>query len=276
MDGHSIQTYIDKIKYYNPDCDEDRLSCAYEDINCLEVMWRDIIDNKISECNSWDFAKEGLLEEAKHLHFLERQLSTLLRSLYLIASTFITILLYDCNYRTKDDGFITITSIYSSKTSNTNKSDNQIRKLFECAEKAFFIQMYRNNYIAHNKIPMSYSTSSGFSSGATVTDRLESIKLLPIPLSTNNEYDTCIELLCDKYKLLDNYQIPPGVNPCEIIAITSDLFYKVPLYIHDTKNIDDRNSVRKIADYIACYSMTFKEVIQGIDDLIIGLCTNFE
>lgn len=250
---------------------------AYTDIIVLAELYRDIIENKIGNCDKLEFAREGLMDEAKELGFYERNLATLLRSIYFMASSFINILLYNCNYRTIDEKPVSLTKIYTNKKNNINKDEVELTNLFQYADKAYLVQVFRNICVAHFDNPRTFSVVSQVPTGTTVTCRLNSQKLYSQPLiNVCREYDTDIIELSNKYNISCDYKIPSSSNVCNVVNIISDLFYKVPLVKDGKKNISERDKLYKIIQCKACYSMTCTEIVDSVDKLIRGLCMQYE
>lgn len=269
MEIMKAKNYFSDIRKSNLECDEYRLEEAYVDILMLIEIYEDIL-SKLDGVEGVEFLKEGLIDEFVEIKNTERKLATLLRSLYLISSSFINILLYDCGYRSMDrTKQTTLPQLFNSpeKTSCYNNKE-QLISLFDYSRNAYLLQVYRNNYIAHSDKRRALASTNTFTIGEG-NNRL--YRLFPMPIDkVNRSYMNETINLLNKY----NLRIPNSPNDCLTTNELTDLFYKVPLVINDKINKDERDIIYKIMGGSCIESMNYIEILDAIDKFIEGISQN--
>lgn len=243
----SIREVAEELTGYNKISSMDiQLSCngietVLGDINNIHALIHEIIDD-IKTDDAFKLLANGDQKRAEYIFYREKQIYSLLKSLYVFSDVFINLVIVLKTNKEKLEDLLL---------------DSNSPSWVNCTLPIHCIKIYRNRFLIHLNELRSAATSRNM-------NQLYSHRLVPINLDWDSASTNGLLELKRKY----SSDIPELVNEGSKFELLRIMFYKIPVRIGNQYNKADRDKVNKLAEKFGVKSQTCCEIQETIDDFI--------
>ncbi|MGG3573250.1 hypothetical protein ABES80_12310 [Bacillus gobiensis] len=218
-----------------------RVELAYRDVLNIFSLYTEL-RMQIEGNDIHELLNKGEIEKVEYTRFRQRQIVSLMKSLFVYIDPFVNIFLQEIT-QIKEDRYFTEKLIRDFYVSNNNILSQDVILPIYCAV------IYRNKLIVHHDIIRTDVTSLD--------------KIIPVTEDfsfLNTEKTQALYSYREDYK----NTIPSLKNEKNLSTILKILFYSVPLFKNGTIN-PDRKKINELIETGGCESLSPKELMKSLD-----------